>query len=145
MTTTKTTPYLVSDRAYRIILTEIIERLTTENVTPECFYATISFLTGYMKTGETDNDSLCTLPADGYRIFMLFRDLIDKSIRRSRSARAAAARRKEKRATPSPENDTNEDKPFRPDQWPPQSAGKPGPMVRELNEIFFGNNPRPAW
>ncbi|MDE6325136.1 MAG: hypothetical protein K2M02_03095, partial [Duncaniella sp.] len=62
-----------------------------------------------------------------------------------RPPRAPAPRPTQNPATPSPENDTNEDKPFRPDQWPPQSAGKPGPMVRELNEIFFGNNPRPAW
>ncbi|MCX4289934.1 MAG: hypothetical protein OSJ46_10600 [Duncaniella sp.] len=144
MTTTKSTPYLVSDRAFRIILTEIIEHLTIESVTPECFYAVITLVKTYLTEGTVCDEILSRLPACGYTAFLTFRDMIDKSIRRARSARAAAARRKEKKTATARKNDTGQDRPFQPDTWPPQSAEEPGPMVRDLQEIFFGRKVPPA-
>ena len=98
MNTPKTTPYLVSDRAFRIIMTEVIERLCLECVDADCFHAVIHLVRNYLQTGELTTDAIRLTPHEGYRIFLIFQDMIDKSIRRSRSARAAAARRKEERA-----------------------------------------------
>ena len=97
MNTPKTTPYLVSDRAFRIIMTEVIERLCLESVDADCFHAVIHLVRNYLTTGELTADAIRLTPHEGYRIFLIFQDMIDKSIRRSRSARAAAARRKEER------------------------------------------------
>ncbi len=97
MNTPKTTPYLVSDRAFRIIMTEVIERLCLESVDADCFHAVIHLVRNYLQTGELTTDAIRLTPHEGYRIFLIFQDMIDKSIRRSRSARAAAARRKEER------------------------------------------------
>ena len=97
MNTPKTTPYLVSDRAFRIIMTEVIERLCLECADADCFHAVIHLVRNYLTTGELTTDAIRLTPHEGYRIFLIFQDMIDKSIRRSRSARAAAARRKEKR------------------------------------------------
>ena len=146
MTTTKATPYLVSDRAFHRILTEVIERLTRENATPECFYAVITLVETYLKEGEVDDESLCKLPAKGYNIFLSVRDMIDKSIRRARSARTAAARRKEKKAASPCKNDAHDDEqPFAPSTQSPQSAEEPIPMVKPLQGTYFGKRPRPAW
>ena len=97
MNTPKTTPYLVSDRAFRIIMTEVIERLCLESVDADCFHAVIHLVRNYLTTGELTADAIRLTPHEGYRIFLIFQEMIDKSIRRSRSARAAAARRKEER------------------------------------------------
>ena len=98
MNTPKTTPYLVSDRAFRIIMTEVIERLCLECVDADCFHAVIHLVRNYLQTGELTTDAIRLTPPEGYRIFLMyFQHMIDSSIRRSRSARAAAARRKEER------------------------------------------------
>ncbi len=98
MNTPKTTPYLVSDRAFRIIMTEVIERLCLESVDADCFHAVIHLVRNYLQTGELTADAIRLTPPEGYRIFLMyFQHMIDSSIRRSRSARAAAARRKEER------------------------------------------------
>lgn len=97
MNTPKTTPYLVSDRAFRIIMTEVIERLCLESADADCFHAVIHLVRNYLTTGELTADAIRLTPHEGYRIFLIFQNMIDKSIRRSRSARAAAARRKEER------------------------------------------------
>lgn len=137
MTTTKSTPYLVSDRAFHLILTQVIERLTRENVTPECFYAVITLVETYLKEGDVCDESLRELPAKGYTIFLSVRDMIDKSISRARSARAAAARRKENKATSPCKNDTRDaEQPFAPSTRSPQSAEDSGSMVKHLQATY---------
>ena len=98
MTMTKSTPYLVSDRAFRVIMTDVIERLCLECVDHDCFHAVIHLVRNYLTTGEIPPDAVRLTPPEGYRIFLMyFQHTIDSSIRRARSARAAAARRKEER------------------------------------------------
>lgn len=135
--TTNTTPYLVSDRAFRVIITEVIERLCLECADPDCFHAVIHLVRNYLKTGEITAEAIRLTPHEGYRIFLMFQDMINKSIRRSRSARATGTRRKEKKAEPARKKDTHEDnEPFRPDRWPPQSQEEPSEMVKRLKEIY---------
>ncbi len=83
MNTPKTTPYLVSDRAFRIIMTEVIEQLCLECADADCFHAVIHLVRNYLTTGELTTDAIRLTPHEGYRIFLIFQDMIDKSIRRS--------------------------------------------------------------
>ena len=93
MNTPKTTPYLVSDRAFRIIMTEVIERLCLESVDADCFHAVIHLVRNYLQTGELTADAIRLTPPEGYRIFLMyFQHMIDSSIRRSRSARNSSRR-----------------------------------------------------
>ena len=87
---------LVSDRAYRAILTNCINVLTQKNVAPDIFMAVILAVKEYLETGQ-----LAHRPINRVRnIFDLFRADIDRAIRRAASARKAAdTRRSAKQGT----------------------------------------------
>ena len=138
MNTPKTTPYLVSDRAFRIIITEVIERLCLESVDADCFHAVIHLVRNYLTTGELTADAIRLTPHEGYRIFLMFQEMIDKSIRRSRAARAAAAVRKEKKAALAEETGTRDNRSV---SYKPTSASAPdddetSDFFRDFKENF---------
>ena len=81
---------LVSDRAYRAILTDCINVMTEKGVAPDIFMAVIMAVKEYLETGQ-----LAHRPINHVRnIFELFRPDIDRAIRRAASARKAAATRR---------------------------------------------------
>ncbi len=84
---------LVSDRAYRSILTNCINVMTEKNVSSDIFMAVIMAVKEYLETGQ-----LAHRPINRVRnILDLFRADIDRAIRRAASARKAAdTRRKAK-------------------------------------------------
>lgn len=90
---------LVSDRAYRAIITNCVNVMTEKNVSPDIFMAVIMAVKEYLETGRLEHR-----PINRVRnILDLFRDDIDRAIRRAASARkAAATRRNEKPSEPAP-------------------------------------------
>ncbi len=89
---------LVSDRAYRAIITNCINVMTEKNVSPDIFMAVILAVKEYLETGQ-----FAHRPINRVRnIFDLFRADIDRAIRRATSARKAAATRR-KEVQPEPE------------------------------------------
>lgn len=93
---------LVSDRAYRHILTDCINVMTQKGVAPDIFMAVIMAVKEYLETGK-----LAHRPINRIRnIFDLFRAEIDLAIRRAASARKAATTRRKKSEpeTVAPEN-----------------------------------------
>ena len=81
---------LVSDRAYRTILTNCINVMTEKNVSPDIFMAVIMAVKEYLETGR-----LAHRPINRVRnILDLFRSDIDRAIRRAASARKAAETRR---------------------------------------------------
>ena len=137
MNTPKNTPYLVSDRAFRIIMTEVIERLCLESVDADCFHAVIHLVRNYLTTGELTADAIRLTPHEGYRIFLMFQEMIDKSIRRSRSARAAAARRKEKKAALAEETSTRDTRHDRQKPAPAPDDDEPSDFMKDFSENFY--------
>ena len=88
---------LVSDRAYRAIITNCINVMTEKNVSADIFMAVIMAVKEYLETGRLEHR-----PINRVRnIFDLFRADIDLAIRRATSARKAAATRR-KAAEPAP-------------------------------------------
>lgn len=83
---------LVSDRAYRLILTNCINVMTEKGVSADIFAAVIMAVKEYLETGQ-----LAHRPINRVRnIFDLFRAEIDLAIRRAASARKAATTRRKK-------------------------------------------------
>ena len=81
---------LVSDRAYRTIITNCISVMTEKNVSPDIFMAVIMAVKEYLETGQ-----LAHRPINRVRnIFDLLRADIDRAISRAASARKAAATRR---------------------------------------------------
>ena len=145
MNTPKTTPYLVSDRAFRIIMTEVIERLCLESVDADCFHAVIHLVRNYLQTGQLTTEAIRLTPHEGYRIFLIFQDMIDKSIRRSRSARAAAARRKEKKAALAEETYTRDTRPDRHKPTPAPDDDEPSDFMKDFSENFYTYFAQSVW
>ena len=88
---------LVSDRAYRTILTDCINVMSQKGVAPDIFMAVIMAVKEYLETGQ-----LAHRPINRVRnILDLFRADIERAIRRAASARKAAdTRRKAKQPEP---------------------------------------------
>lgn len=81
---------LVSDRAYRHILTDCINVMTQKGVAPDIFMAVIMAVKEYLETGQ-----LAHRPINRVRnILDLFRTDIERAIRRAASARKAAETRR---------------------------------------------------
>ncbi len=81
---------LVSDRAYRAIITNCVSVMTEKNVSPDIFMAVIMAVKEYLETGRLEHR-----PINRVRnILDLFRADIDRAIRRAASARKAAATRR---------------------------------------------------
>ena len=82
----------VSDRAYRLILTNCINVMTEKGVSSDIFTAVIMAVKEYLETGK-----LAHRPINRVRnILDLFRADIDLAIRRAASARKAATTRRKK-------------------------------------------------
>ena len=82
----------VSDRAYRLILTNCINVMTEKGVSADIFAAVIMAVKEYLETGK-----LAHRPINRVRnILDLFRADIDLAIRRAASARKAATTRRKK-------------------------------------------------
>lgn len=97
---------LVSNRAYRTILTGCINVMTEKNVSPDIFMAVIMAVKEYLEIGR-----LAHRPINRVRnILDLFRPEIDRAICRAESARKAAATRRNK-TQPTPETDTTSHQP----------------------------------
>ena len=95
---------LVSDRAYRVLITNCINVMTEKNVSPDIFMAVILAVKEYLETGQ-----FAHRPINRVRnIFDLFRADIDRAIHRAASARKAAANR---RKTDQPEPEIKKPKP----------------------------------
>ncbi len=81
---------LVSERAYRAIVTNCINVMTEKNVAPDIFMAVILAVKEYLEPGQ-----LAHRPINRVRnILDLFRADIDRAIRRAASARKAADTRR---------------------------------------------------
>lgn len=117
----------VSDRAYRLILTNCINVMTEKGVSADIFAAVIMAVKEYLETGQ-----LAHRPINRVRnILDLFRTDIECAIRRAASARKAAdTRRKAKQPEPEqpePEQPIQKNKPA-PRLYPSPVKGalKPG-------------------
>ena len=89
---------LVSDRAYRAIITNCISVMTEKNVSADIFMAVIMAVKEYLETGR-----LAHRPINRVRnILDLFRADIDRAIRRAASARKAAMTRRGETQQPAP-------------------------------------------
>ncbi|HBI58606.1 MAG: hypothetical protein OSJ46_06795 [Duncaniella sp.] len=82
----------VSDRAYRIILTNCINVMTEKGVSADIFAAVIMAVKEYLETGQLAHRMIQRVR----NIFDLFRADIDLAIRRAASARKAAMTRRKK-------------------------------------------------
>ncbi|MDE6496583.1 MAG: hypothetical protein K2L30_10150 [Duncaniella sp.] len=116
---------LVSDRAYRHILTDCINVMTQKGVAPDIFMAVIMAVKEYLETGQ-----LAHRPINRVRnILDLFRTDIERAIRRAASARKAAESRRKERLPESeqPTADDNKSKPaHRIYSFPSLGVLKPG-------------------
>ena len=105
---------LVSDRAYRAIVTNCINVMTEKNVSPDIFMAVILAVKEYLETGQ-----FAHRPINRVRnIFDLFRADIDRAIRRAASARKAADTRRSAKQ----------------DAVVPASATQPAPRVKKMKD-----------
>ena len=133
---------LVSDRAYRAIITNCVNVMTEKNVSPDIFMAVIMAVKEYLETGR-----LAHRPINRVRnILDLFRPEIDRAIRRAESARKAAATRRNK-THPTPETETTSHQPpSRLQKAEPASRlhSVPSPGTHPPREITPLTPPRPS-
>lgn len=100
-------PYLVSDRAYRQIMSSAIELLGLKLASRFCFCEVIYLVDLYMKNQKLYQDESRKITPESFPYLVELLEMANKAIRRSKIARAAAARRKaRKEGTELPPEDT---------------------------------------